>query len=202
MIRNLMIAAALLSAPAVHAQTARGSAAQEGVQGDDTVRAVAALSFPLRLDGGVVWITALTDATSMGLWSGMAAQDNLRTVAASGGTVFFVSGIAGRNFEFVPGSRVEQDGAGPDSTGKDALVVNVHNLSGGTVGSGETVIGLVEGPSIDLARPFRFTLGGRTVDVAFAPDAVARWGHLSPPKPVFRAPETKPTQARKRTPGS
>jgi hypothetical protein len=139
--------------------------------------ALRAFSAPLVTDGGNIWITILTDRTVDALWRKLPAHDNLRDIAASGGTVMYAMGIATNDFDLKAEFSVTQDGM--TIRGR---AVNIHNLGGGRVERGETILGLIEFQrKIDLHKPFRLGFSTSYVDFDVGLEAVNRWGAIAPP---------------------
>lgn len=141
---------------------------------DDSI-ALKALSVPVPIEGGQVWVTVVTDKTAKVLWRDAPAGESIRSDAANSGLVLYVMGIATKDFELTPQYSIQQDGK--SIPGK---AINIRNLSGGAVKRGESLLGLIVfHEKVDLSRPFTLNLCGGSVEVSLRADDLKQWGALS-----------------------
>jgi hypothetical protein len=141
----------------------------------DDSRALKALTVPVPIEGGPVWVTVVSDKTANVLWRDAPAGESIHSDALSSGLVLYAMGVATKDFVLTPEYSIEQDGK--TFAGK---AINIRNLSGGPVERGETLLGLVAfSDKIDLTRAFTLDFAGSRVEVKFNPDDVKQWGALS-----------------------
>jgi hypothetical protein len=122
----------------------------------DDAASLRALSAPMVIPGATLWLTVLTDRTVDALWRDAPAHDNLRSIAAQGGTLIYVMGVATGSFSVTGTFAVEQGGRT-----MPGRLINIARLGGELVREGDSVLGVVEfRDRIDLTRPFVVKLQG------------------------------------------
>ncbi len=169
MMRALLSFMLLLAWPAM-------AAAQEASTEDQAV--LAALSRPVAIPGGPLWLTILTDRSIEALWRDDAARGTLQIEVSNAGTAIYVMGLATRPVTIAP-TVVARQGA-DRFTGK---VVNMAYLDGTPAPKGAVILGLLEFDArLDLAKPFVIELSNSQAPFAIDAATAQKWGKVTRPK--------------------
>jgi hypothetical protein len=145
-----------------------------GAQGaNDTAKMLQIFSAPLKTDGGTFQVIILNDKTVDAIFANSPAKAAFRTKARMTG-LFFVQGIANKEFDFKPDATIVQKGESLE--GKSTPMSK--NFVAGKIAKGDKVQGLIEFPKkIDLFEPFKFTMNGQTVEFRLNEDDVRDYGN-------------------------
>jgi hypothetical protein len=145
-----------------------------GAQGPgDAAKMLQIFSAPLKTDGGTFQVIILNDRTIEAIFGSSPAKAAFRTKARMTG-LFFVQGMASKDFDFKPDSTIVQKG---ESLEGKATPMS-KNFVAGKIAKGEKIQGLIEFPKkIDLFEPFKFTMNGQTVEFRLNEDDVRDYGN-------------------------
>jgi hypothetical protein len=145
-----------------------------GAQGaNDAAKMLQIFSAPLKTDGGTFQVIILNDKTVDAIFANSPAKAAFRTKARMTG-LFFVQGIANKDFDFKPDATIVQKGESLE--GKSTPMSK--NFVAGKIAKGEKVQGLIEFPrKIDLFEPFKFTMNGQTAEFRLNEDDVRDYGN-------------------------
>jgi hypothetical protein len=139
----------------------------------DPAKMLQIFSAPIKTDGGQFQVIILNDRTVEALFSQSPAKAAFRTKSRMT-AVFWVQGIATKDFEFKPDATLTQKG--DTMEGKPTPVSK--NFAGGKIAKGEKVQGLIEFPKkIDLFEPFKITMNGQTAEFRLNEDDVRDYGN-------------------------
>jgi hypothetical protein len=139
----------------------------------DAAKMVQIFSAPLKTDGGTFQVIILNDRTVEAIFGSSPAKAAFRTKARMEG-LFFVQGIANKEFDFKPDATIVQKGETLE--GKPTPVSK--NFVAGKIAKGDKVQGLIEFPKkIDLFEPFKFTMNGQTAEFRLNDDDVRDYGN-------------------------
>src|SRR5258706_4061137 len=105
----------------------------------DSAKMLQIFSAPIKTDGGQFQVIILNDRTVEALFSQSPAKAAFRTKARMT-AVFWVQGVAGKEFEFKPDSTLTQKGDTMEGKPTPAS----KNFAGGKIAQGEKVQGLIE----------------------------------------------------------
>jgi hypothetical protein len=139
----------------------------------DPAKMLQIFSSPIKTDGGQFQVIILNDRTVEALFSQSPAKAAFRTKARMT-AVFWVQGVANKEFEFKPDSTLTQKGETME--GKPTPVSK--NFAGGKIAKGEKVQGMIEFPKkVDLFEPFKLTMNGQTAEFRLNEDDVRDYGN-------------------------
>jgi len=138
----------------------------------DPAKMLQIFSAPIKTGGGEFTITIVNDSTLDPLFGSSPSRFAIRTRARMA-TIFFVQGVANKDFEFNPELTVTQKGE--TLTGAAS---SVKNFTAGKIAKGQTVQGLVEMPKkINLYEPFDVKIGGEKAEFRLNLDEVRDYGN-------------------------
>ena len=145
-----------------------------GAQGAaDSAKMLQIFSAPLPTDGVTLQVVILNDRTVEAIFGSSPAKAAFRTKARMTG-LFFVQGVASKNFDFKPDATIVQKGESLE--GKPTAMSK--NFVAGKIAKGDRVEGLIEFPKkIDLLTPFKFTMSGQSVEFRLSEDDVRNYGN-------------------------
>jgi hypothetical protein len=139
----------------------------------DPAKMLQIFSSDIKTDGGTFHVVILNDRTVEALFGTSPAKIALRTKARMT-AVFYVQGVAGKEFDFKPGATVVQKGETLE--GKPTPVSK--NFLAGKIAKGDRVEGMIElSKKIDLFEPFKFTMNGQTAEFRLNEDDVRDYGN-------------------------
>jgi hypothetical protein len=126
----------------------------------------------IKTGGGEFMITIVNDRTVDPLFGSSPSRFAIRARARMA-TIFFIQGVANKEFEFKPDVTVIQKGE--TLTGATS---SVKNFTAGKIAKGQPVQGLVEMPKkLNLYEPFDVKIGGQTAEFRLSPDDVTDFGN-------------------------
>lgn len=138
----------------------------------DPAKMLQIFSAPIKTGGGEFTITIVNDRTIDPLFGSSPSRFAIRTRARTA-TIFFVQGMANKDFEFNPDLTVTQKGE--TLTGAAS---SVKNFTAGKIAKGQVVQGLVEMPKkLNLYEPFDVKIGGQKAEFRLSPDDVTDYGN-------------------------
>jgi hypothetical protein len=139
----------------------------------DATKMLQIFSAPLKTDGGTFQVVILNDKTVEAIFGTSPAKAAFRTKARMTG-LFFVQGIASKDFDFKPDATIVQKG----ETLEGKATPMSKNFVPGKIAKGDKVQGLIEFPKkIDLFEPFKFTMNGQTAEFRLNEDDVRDYGN-------------------------
>ncbi|CAB3809726.1 hypothetical protein [Paraburkholderia fynbosensis] len=143
----------------------------------DDARVLKEFSTNATVPGAVLQLTLLTNRSMDALWRDDAARNTLGIEVFNSGTSFLVTGKSSGKFGPVTGVALVQDGKSTP-----AKIVNVSNLNGTEVPSGQKILGLLEFSSkVDLTKPFTVVVNDSSAKFSVTRDAAERWGAVTRP---------------------
>jgi len=138
----------------------------------DPAKMLQIFSAPIKTGGGEFTITIVNDRTIDPLFGSSPSRFAIRARARMA-TIFFVQGVANKDFDFNPDLTVVQKGE--TLTGAAS---SVKNFTAGKIAKGQTVQGLVEMPKkINLYEPFDVKIGGEKAEFRLSLDDVRDYGN-------------------------
>jgi hypothetical protein len=139
----------------------------------DPAKMVQIFSSPIKTDGGTFTVVLLNDRTVEALFGTSPAKIALRTKARMA-SVFYVTGTAGKDFDFKTDATLVQKGETIE--GKPTPVSK--NFVAGKLAKGDKVAGMFEFPKkLDQFAPFKFTMNGQSTEFRLNEDDVRDFGN-------------------------